>query len=77
MATENKIQALDLELLKDEVNREEYAAMVKLLGRARTAQELLEKQIAESELKMLILKSQVRRQRALLKAITSRPEFID
>lgn len=73
----DKIQALDLELLKDEVNREEYTAMVKLLGRARTAQELLEKQIAESELKMLICKSQVRRQRALLKAIASRPELID
>lgn len=76
MQTQNKIQALDLELLKETLNQAEYKAAIRLFGKVDTAIELILEEKRAIRAKVDILHAQIARLDNLQQKIADTPSLL-
>lgn len=76
MTTNDKIQALDLELLKETLKQAEYKAAIRLFGRVDTAIELILEEKRAIRSRIDILHAQIARLDALQDKIASTPSLL-
>lgn len=76
MTTENKMQALDLELLKETLNQEEFKGAIRLFGRVDTAIELILEEKRAIRARIDILHAQIARLDNLQQKVASTPSLL-
>lgn len=77
MQTQNKMQGLDLAILKGTLTQGECKFAVALFGQKRVAMEIIDKKREELKLKKRILQSQIDRLSELERAIEKNPSLLD
>lgn len=76
MPTHDKMQALDLELLKETLKQEEFKGAIRLFGRVDTAIELILEEKRAIRAKIDILHAQIARLDNLQQKIGSTPSLL-
>lgn len=76
MQTHDKIQALDLELLKETLKQDEFKGAIRLFGRVDTAIEIILEEKRAIRAKIDILHAQIARLDNLQQKIASTPSLL-
>lgn len=76
MTTENKMQALDLELLKETLRQEEFKGAIRLFGRVDTAIEIILEEKRAIRARIDILHAQIARLDNLQQKVAPSPSLL-